>query len=66
MPSPWPALLLALLLFLALPIPPSPPASPSLRGLLPYPRATREALVALHLSNEASLRLLLGDEAARA
>jgi hypothetical protein len=66
MPGPWPALLLALLLFLALPIPPSPPASPSLRELLPYPRATREALVALHLSNKASLRLLLGDEAARA
>ena len=66
MPGPWPALLLALLLFLALPIPPSPPASPSLRELLPYPRAMREALVALHLSNKASLHLLLGDEAARA
>jgi hypothetical protein len=66
MPGPWPALLLALLLFLALPIPPFPPASPSLRELLPYPRATREALVALHLSNKASLHLLLGDEAARA
>ena len=64
--SPWPALLFALLLFLALPIPPSPPASPSLRELLPYPREEREALVALHLANKASLHLLLGEEVARA
>lgn len=64
--GPWPALLLPVLLFLALPLPPSPPASPSLRELLPYPKAGQEALVAQHLAQKASLQLLLGEEAARA
>ncbi|GGN06337.1 hypothetical protein GCM10007092_21520 [Thermus composti] len=63
---PWPALVLVGLCFLVLPSPPTPPASPSLRSLLPYPEAKREALVALHLGNKASLQLLLGEKAARA
>lgn len=64
--GPWLVLLVAGLLFLAFPSPPPPAPSPSLRDLLPYPPRQREDLVALHLSNKASLRLLLGDEAARA
>ncbi|GAB5603837.1 hypothetical protein FJNA_23630 [Thermus sp. FJN-A] len=65
-PGPWLVLLLAGLFFLALPLPPTPPPSPSLRDLLPYPREERESLVALHLANKASLHRLLGAEAARA
>jgi hypothetical protein len=64
--GPWLVLAVAGLLFLALPSPPTPLPSPSLRDLLPYPKVEREALVARHLANKASLRLLLGDEAARA
>ncbi|GAA6760912.1 hypothetical protein [Thermus oshimai] len=64
--GPWLLLLLAGALFLALPEPQAPPKAPSLRALLPYPPPKREALVALHLKNKASLHLLLGKEAARA
>lgn len=64
--GPWLVLAVAALLFLALPAPSVPLPSPSLRDLLPHPKAEREALVARHLANKASLRLLLGDEAARA
>ncbi|WP_330848619.1 hypothetical protein [Thermus thermamylovorans] len=35
-------------------MPPSLPPSPSLRDLLPYPREEREALVGLHLGEEAA------------
>ncbi|APD09958.1 MULTISPECIES: hypothetical protein [Thermus] len=65
-PGPWLVLLLAGLLFWTPPTFPEAPPSPSLRALLPYPKAVRERLVALHLRNKASLRLLLGEGAARA
>ncbi|MGC8904107.1 hypothetical protein [Thermus sp.] len=64
--GPWPAFVLLLLFFLALPQAPAPPPSPSLRDLLPYPKEEREALVALYLAQKTSLHLLLGKEAARA
>ncbi|WP_135256759.1 hypothetical protein [Thermus caldilimi] len=65
-PGPWLVLLAAGLFYLALPIPPTLPPSPSLRDLLPYPKEEREAWVSLHLSLKASLHLLLGEKAARA
>ncbi len=64
--GPWPALWVALGLFLALPSPFPDPRPQSLRALLPYPAPEREALVRLHLSLKASLHLLFGPEAARA
>ncbi|MEN2983363.1 MAG: hypothetical protein ABDH20_13030 [Thermus sp.] len=64
--GPWLALAVAGLLFLALPLPPSPASSPSLRDLLPYAKEEQEVWVAVHLRNKASLHLLLGEEAARA
>ncbi|WP_337843970.1 hypothetical protein [Thermus sp.] len=64
--GPWVLLLLVGALFLLLPEPNAPPKAPSLRALLPYPPTRREALVALHLANKASLHLLLGEKAARA
>lgn len=64
--GPWLVLAVAAFLFLALPAPSVPLPSPSLRDLLPYPPAKREALVARHLANKASLYLLFGEKAARA
>ncbi|GLV47647.1 hypothetical protein TJA_08160 [Thermus sp. LT1-2-5] len=64
--GPWLVLILAGLLFFALPNFPEPTPAPNLRALLPYPKAVQERLVALHLRNKASLHLLLGEKAARA